>query len=130
MNALYTYIAVPMVWLFGLDTVTLRAVGAMFGVLTLPVAYYATRLHFGRDAALITTLPLAVLPRHVMSSRWALDSNLAPLLFTLGLYTIGKALKASGRWPLLAFAPWAVAIYAYPVVLYAVIPGSVGTSGA
>jgi 4-amino-4-deoxy-L-arabinose transferase-like glycosyltransferase len=126
MNALYTYIAVPVVWLFGLDTVTLRAVGAVFGVLTLPVAYAATRLHFGRDTALIATLLLAVLPWHVMSSRWALDSNLAPLFFTLGLYTIGRALKDGGRWVLLAFGPWAVAIYAYPVVIYAVIPGSVG----
>ncbi len=126
MNALYTYIAVPVIWLFGLDSVTLRAVGAVFGVLTLPVAYAATRLHFGRDTALAATFLLAVLPWHVMASRWALDSNLAPLFFTLGLYTLGRALKEGGRWPLLAFVPWAVAIYAYPAVIYAVIPGSVG----
>src|SRR5258708_2164126 len=95
-NALYTYLPVPVIWLFGLDSVTLRAVGAVFGVLTLPVAYHATRIYFGRDAALITMTLLAVLPWHVMSSRWALDSNLAPFWFTLGLYTIGKALKVGG----------------------------------
>jgi 4-amino-4-deoxy-L-arabinose transferase-like glycosyltransferase len=126
MNALYTYIAVPVIWLFGLSTVTLRAVGAVFGILTLPVAYAATRLHFGRDTALVTTFLLAVLPWHVMASRWALDSNLAPLFFTLGLYTLGRALRDGGRWPLLAFLPWSVAIYAYPVVIYAIVPGSVG----
>jgi 4-amino-4-deoxy-L-arabinose transferase-like glycosyltransferase len=126
MNALYTYLAVPVVWLFGLNSVTLRAVGAAFGVLTLPVTYSATRLYFGRDTALIATLLLALLPWHVMASRWALDSNLAPLFFTLGLYTIGRALKDGGRWVLLAFAPWAVAIYAYPVVIYAIVPGSIG----
>jgi 4-amino-4-deoxy-L-arabinose transferase-like glycosyltransferase len=124
MNALYTYIAVPVVWAFGLDSVTLRAVGAVLGVLTLPVAYYATRLYFGRPAALIVMGLLAVLPWHVMSSRWALDSNLAPLFFTLGLYTIGKALESGGRWPLLAWAPWAISIYAYPVMLYPIIPSS------
>ena len=124
MNALYTYLAVPVIWLFGLNTVTLRAVGAVFGVLTLPVTYHTTRFYFGRDAALITMTLLAVLPWHVMSSRWALDSNLAPLFFTLGLYTIGKALNTGGRWPLMAFVPWAVAIYAYPVVLYPIIPSS------
>jgi 4-amino-4-deoxy-L-arabinose transferase-like glycosyltransferase len=124
MNALYTYFAVPVIWLFGLDSVTLRAVGAVFGVLTLPVAYYATRLYFGRQAALIVMGLLAVLPWHVMSSRWALDSNLAPLFFTLGLYTIGKALQAGGRWPILAWAPWAISIYAYPVTLYPIIPSS------
>jgi 4-amino-4-deoxy-L-arabinose transferase-like glycosyltransferase len=126
MNALYTYLTVPVIWLFGLDSVTLRALGAMFGVLTLPVTYYATRLYFGRDAALITTILLALLPWHVMASRWALDSNLAPLFFTLGLYTLGRALTDGGRWVLLAFVPWSVAIYAYPVVIYAIIPGSVG----
>jgi 4-amino-4-deoxy-L-arabinose transferase-like glycosyltransferase len=125
MNALYTYLAVPVIWLFGLNTVTLRAVGAVLGVLTLPVAYEAAKLHFDRRTALIATLLLAVLPWHVMASRWALDSNLAPLFFTLGLYTLGRALREGGRWPLLAFVPWSAAIYAYPVVMYAVIPGSV-----
>lgn len=125
MNALFTYIAVPVIWLFGLSTVTLRAVGAVLGILTMPVAYGAARLHFDRQTALIATFLLAVLPWHVMASRWALDSNLAPLFFTLGIYTLGRATRDGGRWPLLAFVPWSVAIYAYPVVMYAVIPGSV-----
>jgi 4-amino-4-deoxy-L-arabinose transferase-like glycosyltransferase len=125
MNALYTYIAVPVIWLLGLSTVTLRAIGAVSGVLTLPVAYVTTRLHFDRRTALIATFLLAVLPWHVMASRWALDSNLAPLFFTLGLYTLGRAIKDGGRWPLLAFVPWSVAIYAYPAVMYAVLPGGV-----
>jgi 4-amino-4-deoxy-L-arabinose transferase-like glycosyltransferase len=101
-------------------------VGAVFGVLTLPATYYATRLYFGRDAALVATILLALLPWHVMASRWALDSNLAPLFFTLGLYTIGRALRDGGRWVLLAFLPWAVAVYAYPVVIYAIVPGGIG----
>jgi len=120
---------VPVIGLFGLSTVTLRAIGAVAGVLTLPVAYSATRLHFGRDTALLTTVLLAVLPWHVMASRWALDSNLAPLFFTLGLYTLGRALKDGGRWPLLAFLPWSVAVYAYPVVIYAIVPASIGIIG-
>src|SRR5579859_1755492 len=42
MNALYTYLTVPVIWLFGLSAFTLRAVSAVFGILTLPVAYSAT----------------------------------------------------------------------------------------
>jgi 4-amino-4-deoxy-L-arabinose transferase-like glycosyltransferase len=116
MNPLFTYLAIPAVALFGLKVVTIRAVGAVFGVLTLPVTYLATRQYFSRGVALATMALLAVLPWHVMSSRWALDSNLAPFCFTLGLFTIGKALDAGGRWPMLAFLPWAIALYAYPVV--------------
>jgi 4-amino-4-deoxy-L-arabinose transferase-like glycosyltransferase len=117
MNPLYTYLALPVVSVFGLSVTSLRAVGAVFGVLTLPVAYRATRIYFGRDAALLAMALLAALPWHVMSSRWALDSNLLPLFFTLGLYTIGKALMDGGRWPLAAFLPWAIGLYAYPAGL-------------
>ncbi len=117
MNALYTYILVPVIGVFGLDVVTLRAVGAAFGIATLAVAYLAARFFFGRVAALVTLWLLALLPWHVMSSRWALDSNLMPFWFTLGLYTIGKALQSGGIWPIVALIPWAVALYAYPVVM-------------
>jgi 4-amino-4-deoxy-L-arabinose transferase-like glycosyltransferase len=115
MNALYSYIMVPVVALFGLNVVTLRAMGALFGALTLPVAYRTAKLYFGRDTALLTMTLLAVLPWHVMSSRWALDSNLLPFFFTLGLFTLGKALETGGKWPLIAMIPWAIGIYAYPV---------------
>jgi len=117
MNALYSYIAIPVIARFGLSVLVLRAIGAVFGLLTLPVAYQTARLYFGRDTALLTLAFLALLPWHVMSSRWALDSNLAPLFFTLGLWTIGKALRDGGNWPLAAFIPWSVATYAYPAVL-------------
>jgi hypothetical protein len=117
MNALYTYIFVPVIALFGLDVVTLRGVGVAFGIATLPVAYVTARLYFGRQAALFTLWMLALLPWHVMSSRWALDSNLMPFWFTLGLFTIGKALQSGRWWPISAFIPWAVALYAYPVAM-------------
>jgi hypothetical protein len=122
MNPLYTYLAVPVFSLLGANVVTLRLIGAVFGLLTLPVTYYATRLYFGRDTALLTLGLVAFLPWHVMSSRWALDSNLLPFFFTLGLLTIGKALRDGGCWPILALLPWAISPYAYGV---SVIPATI-----
>ncbi len=124
MNMLFTYIAAPIVGIFGLSTLPLRAIEAGFGVLTLPVAYSAARLYFGRNAALITLWLLAFLPWHVVTSRFTLDSNLVPLLFTAGLITLYQALEKSGRWPLAAFLPWALCAYAYPVSLLPVILSS------
>ncbi len=124
MNMLFTYIAAPVVGTFGLSAVSLRAVHAFFGVLTLPVAYYAARLYFGRNAALVTLWLLAFLPWHVMTSRFTLDSNLVPLLFTAGLITLYQALEKGGRWPLAAFVPWALCAYAYPVSLLPVLLSS------
>jgi 4-amino-4-deoxy-L-arabinose transferase-like glycosyltransferase len=121
MNPLFSYLALPFVAGFGLNVTVIRAVGAFFGVLTLPVAYRTAKLYFGPDAAIVTLALIALLPWHVMSSRWALDSNLAPLCFTLGLLTIGLALRDGGGWPLLAFVPWAVSAYAYPVSIVATV---------
>jgi 4-amino-4-deoxy-L-arabinose transferase-like glycosyltransferase len=121
MNMLFTYIAAPVVGIFGLSTLSLRLVEAGFGVLTLPVAYHAARLYFGRKAALVTLWLLAFLPWHVMTSRFTLDSNLVPLLFTGGLITLYQALEKGGRWPLLAFVPWALCAYAYPVSLLPIL---------
>ncbi|HTJ65438.1 MAG TPA: glycosyltransferase family 39 protein [Alphaproteobacteria bacterium] len=121
MNMLFTYIAAPVVGIFGLSTVSLRAVEAFFGVLTLVTAYHAGRLWFGRSAGLVVLCLLAFLPWHVMTSRFTLDSNLVPLLFTLGLITLHQALTRGGRWPLLAPLPWALCVYAYPVSLQAML---------
>jgi 4-amino-4-deoxy-L-arabinose transferase-like glycosyltransferase len=124
MNPLFSYLSIPFVAAFGLNVTVIRAVGALFGVLTLPVAYHTAKLYFGRDAAIFALALTALLPWHVMSSRWALDSNLAPLCFTLGLFTIGLALRNGGWWPVSAFAPWAVSAYAYPTSIFgAVISG-------
>jgi len=127
MNALYSYIAVPVIAGFGLGVVSLRAIGAFFGVLTLPVAYQTARFYFGRDTALLTLALVALLPWHVMASRWALDSNLAPFFFTLGIWAIGKAVRDGGKyWPLLAFLPWAIGTYSYPATLP---PAVISTAG-
>ena len=119
MNPLFTYLSLPFIAGFGLNVTVIRAVGAIFGLLTLPVAYHTAKLYFGRGTAIVTLALVALLPWHVMSSRWALDSNLAPLCFTLGLLTIGLALRNGGWWPVLAFMPWAVSAYAYPTSIVA-----------
>src|SRR4051794_28263430 len=63
-----------------------------------------------------------------MLSRWALESNLLPFWFTLGLLLLGTALRPGAQpvWCVLAFLPWAVGVYAYaagivPMALSALI---------
>jgi 4-amino-4-deoxy-L-arabinose transferase-like glycosyltransferase len=117
MNPLYTYLAVPVVWAFGLNVFNLRLIAALLGVAALPVTFWTARLYFGRGVALVALGLLALLPWHMMSTRWAQDSNMAPLWFTLGLFTTGMALRDGKKWPLLAFVPWAIAVYVYPVTI-------------
>src|SRR5712691_4810541 len=115
MNVLYSYLSIPVIASFGLNALTIRVVNAFFGLLTIPITYAAARVHFGRDTALLSTTLVAFLPWNVMGSRWALESNLLPFWFTLGLYTLGNALDERKRpvWRVLAFIPWAIGVYAY-----------------
>ncbi len=127
-NPLYAYLTVPVFALFGANVLTLRLVGAVFGLATIPLSYFAAKVHFNRDTALATMLLVAFLPWHIMGSRWAIDSNLAIFFFTLGLLTLGKALAANAGavWKVAAFLPWAVCAYSYPLSFFpAVASGAV-----
>lgn len=128
LNVLYSYLSLPVVSLLGLSTVSIRLVNAAFGCLTLPLVWLVARRHFGAAAALVATALVAFMPWHVMASRWALESNLLPFWFTLGLLTIGLALRpGAGRLACtVALLPWAVALYAYaagvvPIALTALV---------
>ncbi len=114
-NVLYSYLTIPWVMLLGLNVVSARVVNLLFGILTLPLLYVTTgRLH-GRTVALISTLALAILPWHVMISRWGLESNLLPFFLLLGVYTLSRWLMPESPTFLapLAFVPWALALYTY-----------------
>lgn len=115
MNVLYSYLSMPLLWWLGPGTLTIRLVNAVFGCLTLPLAWQVARRHGGPAVGLIATALLALLPWHVMLSRWALESNLLVFWFTLGLLTLGAALTPGAQpWRCaVALLPWAVGVYAY-----------------
>lgn len=121
LQPLYVYLTLPMVKLLGLTVYAVRMVNMTVGIATLPLAYWVARLAFGRAAALLGMGLLAILPWHVMMSRWGLDSNLLPACVLLGLGSLMAGLRddapPSLRW--VALLPWALAIYAYTVALLA-----------
>jgi 4-amino-4-deoxy-L-arabinose transferase-like glycosyltransferase len=128
LSVLYSYLSMPVLWLFGPNVVSIRLVNAVFGCLTLPVVWFLARQQFGTTVALVATALVAFLPWHVTLSRWALDANLLPFWFTLGLLTLGMALRPEARpWScVVALLPWAVGVYAYgagvvPMALSALI---------
>jgi 4-amino-4-deoxy-L-arabinose transferase-like glycosyltransferase len=118
-SVLYAYLSVPIIWLFGLNIFTARAVNLVFGVLLLPLQYICTKQMYGRAIALTTTILTAILPWHVMLSRWGLDANLFPFFLLLGTYTVSLALSPKSSKPLkvIALIPWAISVYAYGVAL-------------
>lgn len=121
-SVLYSYLMIPMLAVFGLTIFSTRLLSWLIGILTLPLMYVTVKRVFGQRSALMATLLLALMPWHIMISRWALDANLLPFFLLLGAYTIARALDSNSRvFILTALIPFAFALYAYAMA-YLVVP--------
>lgn len=122
-SVLYSYLSIPIIAAFGLSIFSTRLLSLVIGILTLPLLYVSVRDWLGRRAALVALILLAVMPWHVMISRWGLDANLLPFFLLLGIYTVSRALTnaTSSFWVVFALVPWASSLYAY-AMSYIVVP--------
>ncbi len=122
-NVLYSYLLLPVIHFFGLNTLSVRSINLIFGILSIPLLYQFTKNAFSKRVAYTVTFLIAINPWHIMLSRWALESNLLPFFTLLGFYTIDKALvlTASPRQRIFCLIPWAIALYAYGV-FYLTLP--------
>ncbi len=102
--ALYSYIAIPSVAIFGLNVFAVRLPSAIFGILTIIAVYFLLRELFGKkglkieakgfifDIPIVGAFLLAISPWHIQFSRIAFESNIglsfnifAALFFIKGL---------------------------------------------
>ncbi len=109
---------------FGFAPLSLLLPEAIIGVLTVALLYAAMRRPFGRPAALVGALALAVFPSFVAVSR---DNGVDPLLILLLLAACAAALRAirTGGWPsLLASAALVgLAFNTKTLAAYLAVPG-------
>ncbi len=109
---------------FGFSPLALLLPEALIGVLTVAVLYAATRRPFGRPAALVTALALAVYPSFVAVSR---ENGVDAVLILLMVLACGAALRAIRRGSLLALLGSAVcvglAFNTKTLAAYLVVPG-------
>lgn len=91
--AMYTYLAIPSVAIFGLDTFAVRLPSALFGIVTVIAVFFLVKEISKRDdLALVSALLLAISPWHIQFSRVAFETNIgvslsviAALFFLYGL---------------------------------------------
>lgn len=126
MNVLESYLMIPFIKLFGLSAVTVRLPQLLIGIASLPIMYLLLKELFDLKTAYIGLAVLAASPWHIMLSRWALESNLAPGLLLMGLFFFIKAMKCPPFF-LPAACMYGLSLYAYaplwilvPVTLCAV----------
>jgi 4-amino-4-deoxy-L-arabinose transferase-like glycosyltransferase len=109
---------------FGFSPLSLLLPEAIVGVLTVAVIYAVMRRPFGRPAALVGALALAVFPSFVAVSR---DNGVDPVLIILMLLACGAGLRAirRGGWPALLGCAVLVglAFNAKTLAAYPIVPG-------
>ena len=91
-NALYMYIIMPFVKLFGLNVLSVRLPMAIIGCISLIVMYLLLRKTCSKKTAIIGLAFFAICPWHIIKSRYGLESNVFPDLTLLAVYIFIKGL--------------------------------------
>ena len=115
MNALETYLLLPLIALFGTKTWVIRLPQLLVSLASLFAARDLGRRIAGPRAGLLFAFLLAVCPWHVAMGRWALESNLAPGFLLFGLCCFLRGLEARRFLPLSALF-YGLSLYAYSAI--------------
>ena len=115
MNALESYLMIPFLAAFGVKTWVIRMPQLLLGLAALPAAFSVGHRMAGRRGGFCTLAVLALCPWHILLSRWALESNMAPNLLLLGLCFFLKG-REDGRFLPLSALCYGLALYAYSAI--------------
>lgn len=112
-NALYSYLCIPFIAVFGLSAFSIRLPMALIGCGSLIVMKKLLDGFEDERLTAIGTALLAVAPWHIMKSRWALESNLLPDMILLALLLICLGLKGKRIYFYAGCAVMGLSAYAY-----------------
>ena len=93
-NALYMYIIMPFVKIFGLTVFAVRLPMAIIGCISLFVMYRLLKECKNQKIAIIGLIFLCICPWHIMKSRYGMESNVFPDLALWATYIFIKGLKS------------------------------------
>lgn len=117
MSSLLSYMMAFFIKLFGFSVGIVRfptLIMSMVGILYL---HLFIRDIFDRKTALIVLFFVAINPWHIMQSRWALDCNLYPHFFMLGVFLLNKGLTKR-RYLYMSMVSFGLCMYCYGISIY------------
>lgn len=127
-NALYAYLSMPFILLFGLSPLSVRLLSVVMGLLGMLFFYLIMRrLTASPGAGTAAMFFIAVNPWHIMMSRWALESNLFPTMILIAVYFLMRSLE-NPRWIYAYTAMLALSLYAYGTAYFFVPLFALGTA--
>ena len=117
MSSFLSYMQVPFVKLFGLNNFSLRIPALIFSFLGLIAVYILIDKIIGKRGAAIAGLLVAINPWHFMQSRWALDCNMFPHVFLIGLMFLYLGLYKK-KYIYVSMVMFGLCMYTYGVSFY------------
>ncbi|MFI3166707.1 MAG: glycosyltransferase family 39 protein [Bacillota bacterium] len=111
-NALYAYIAIPFVKVLGLSVLSTRLPMAIIGCVSIYVFYFLAKQLMPKHAVFATFF-FAISPWHIEKSRWALESNIFPDIFLLGVLLLVLAINGKKYCYFLSGLVFAISTYSY-----------------
>ena len=120
MNVLLSYFMIPFFKIFGVSVVTARLPILIASMLGLIALYFIARRLFGIRAAQIVLIFASCNPWHFMQSRWALEANMFPHMFIIGLIFLLMGLERKRWYIYLSMIFFALCMYSYGISFYTV----------
>lgn len=117
MSALLSYLMAPFIKIGGLNAITARMPQLLASLAALVCLYLFIRDVFGKKTALIVGIFAAINPWHILQSRWALDCNLYPQFFIIGIYFLNKGLKKRLHL-IISMIMFGLCMYCYGISIY------------
>lgn len=111
-NALYSYLSMPFIGIFGLNELSLRLPAAIISCISLFAIYNLFNTYTNKTNAIIALAFLAINPWHIIKSRWALESNIFPDLVFISIVLLLIAIKTNKKW-MFYVSPVILALSAY-----------------
>ena len=115
MNVLYSYLVIPFLYLFGTSLTVYRIPQAIIGILGVYAFYIMCRDIFNRKYAYFMAFVLAINPWHILTSRFGLESNLAPGVFLIGLCFLVEGIQKNRKYLVPAAVFLGAVLYCYAV---------------
>lgn len=119
MSTLLAYLTVPFIKLFGFNTTVIRVPMLLASLAGAGAVFYFVKRAFNEKTAFMTFAFLMINPWHYMQSRWAIDCNLFPHMFILGLCFLCLGLKKI-KFIYISMIFFALCMYSYGVSFYMV----------
>lgn len=111
-EAVYAYLVIPSINIFGLNEFAVRLPSAIIGSCTVLVIYFLGKELFNKNVGLIAALFLAISPWHIHFSRTSFRVILLPFLLCLGLLFFLKSFRNS-KYIIASGSIFALSLYTY-----------------